>query len=562
VGSDALNRSPVFVRESLQRHWVTVSSVLALALVWASYADFGVTWDEGVQARYGELCLEYFRAGFEDTGYGEYLDLRFYGPVVEIGQAILYRDRPELRFDIRHLTLGVLAVGFIPILAAYARRFGRGAIAPLAVLALLMIPRLLGHATNNSKDVPFALAVSLYMAALVRIFGERKQDWPSIALGAAAAALALAVRPGGLPLLGVFFLCAWLLGRSGEAWPPDRAEWRALAARSLVFWSIAWVAMVAAWPWAHGGPIRRPIEAILQAGAFERSYPVLFAGAQLSSDALPWYYLPAQLAITVPIPLLALAILGAALETIGLRRSPDRLRAFMLGLTLTWLVLPVALVIVLRPNLYDGMRHFLFVLPAVAILAGLGAWHVATRLQATRMRALAWPVVVLLLLAPLPSILRLHPYQTSYFNALVGGLAGAAGRYDVDYWGTSLREATLFVNARAAERPNAAARTLLLGSPSPYPRTAVEYVAAPGVRVVSLADLAAHPELSVDADDYISLTRYGMDRFFAESPIVYRVERDGATLAVVRELGGLPVRALTGEPPSAPSRQSVLDDNR
>jgi hypothetical protein len=53
-----------------------------------------------------------------------------------------------------------------------------------------------------------------------------------------------------------------------------------------------------------------------------------------------------------------------------------------------------------------------------------------------------------------------------------------------------------------------------------------------------------------------------MDRFFAESPIVYRVERDGATLAVVRELGGLPVRALTGEPPSAPSRQSVLDDNR
>lgn len=45
---------------------------------------------------------------------------------------------------------------------------------------------------------------------------------------------------------------------------------------------------------------------------------------------------------------------------------------------------------------------------------------------------------------------RLHPYQSTYFNALVGGVAGADGRYETDYWLSRYKEGIERVNARAA----------------------------------------------------------------------------------------------------------------
>ena len=69
----------------LWRRWEWAASILALALVGSTYGDFGVTWDEGVQARYGELCLAYFASGFSEHGYADLQDLRFYGPIIGFG---------------------------------------------------------------------------------------------------------------------------------------------------------------------------------------------------------------------------------------------------------------------------------------------------------------------------------------------------------------------------------------------------------------------------------------------------------------------------------------------
>jgi len=62
------------------------------------------------------------------------------------------------------------------------------------------------------------------------------------------------------------------------------------------------------------------------------------------------------------------------------------------------------------------------VFPFLALLAGLGA--------ASRAALRPWaPVLLGLALAePALAIVRLHPYQASYYNALVGGLPGAERR--------------------------------------------------------------------------------------------------------------------------------------
>ena len=82
------------------------------------------------------------------------------------------------------------------------------------------------------------------------------------------------------------------------------------------------------------------------------------------------------------------------------------------------------------------MRHFLFIVPPLAVLAGIGI-HACLSVLETQGRsvglaaslgvaaAFAWNATTLI---------RLHPYEYLFYNSLVGGLEGASRRYATDYW--------------------------------------------------------------------------------------------------------------------------------
>ena len=55
-----------------------------------------------------------------------------------------------------------------------------------------------------------------------------------------------------------------------------------------------------------------------------------------------------------------------------------------------------------------------------------------------------------MLLSPARDLIVLHPYQATYFNGLVGGVAGAQGRYETDNRVASYSEALSWVDQRAA----------------------------------------------------------------------------------------------------------------
>jgi hypothetical protein len=125
----------------------------------------------------------------------------------------------------------------------------------------------------------------------------------------------------------------------------------------------------------------------------------------------------------------------------------------------------------------------------------------------------------------LAGILRLHPYEYIYFNELVGGVRGAFRRYELDYWATSYREGFAFINREAA-----GGAMVALGNASIL------------FRAYARDDLRLAPDpppLSQDPDLAFALTSTRADRdeeFFEDAPIVFRVEVDGAVLAVVRDL--------------------------
>ena len=119
----------------------------------------------------------------------------------------------------------------------------------------------------------------------------------------------------------------------------------------------------------------------------------------------------------------------------------DRTAAIFTALLALTVAVPVASVLWSHPILYDGIRHVLFVIPPLAVLAGVTvasfvAWARPRWARVAVAAALTASVVV-----TAADMWRLHPYESVYFNrSVAGGLHGAFGRFETDYWGQSYKE--------------------------------------------------------------------------------------------------------------------------
>jgi 4-amino-4-deoxy-L-arabinose transferase-like glycosyltransferase len=507
--------------------WLGLLLLAGLVLIALTYRDYGSNWDEAIQARYGELAVSYFSSGGTDTRCNELADLRFYGPLVEMIPALIYGDAKTGKYELRHLLIALIGLATLPAVFGYASLARIPGLPLFSVLALATMPRFYGDGFNNSKDVPFACLFAWSMYALAARFRARTfTPWQAVACGVAFG-LALNARPGGFPLLVVFLAAATILGYATA----HRRERAAVAAlHGLGALVIAWVLMVLPWPWAHQNPLRNPLEAMRVAASFTTSYPVLFDGAVVSSGEIPRYYLLKYLAIATPPVVLLLCLVGIVAGLLRARRDPGQ--SFLFLLTFLWLVIPLALFVIVRPNVYDGIRHFLFVLPAIAIGAAYGATWLCDRLAGSRARSLARVLCAALLLLPVKDLIALHPYQTTYFNGFVGGVAGADGKYETDYWLTSYREAIGWVNEQAAQRPGETVTVAVAGDGLIVPW--VNAYAGPNVHPRVVASPPATPLLPDGVDYYIATKRWGFDRGFPAAPVVHTIGRAGAVFTVIK----------------------------
>src|SRR5207302_8920046 len=111
---------------------------------------------------------------------------------------------------------------------------------------------------------------------------------------------------------------------------------------------------------------------------------------------------------------------------------------------------PVALTVIMRPAMYNGVRHFVFVMPPIAVLGGFAGTWLIERVQRHGRPALAAGAVAaaIALAAPAIEMVRLHPYQYTHFNYIAGGVRAADERYMLDYWGLAFKQAAQELRAK------------------------------------------------------------------------------------------------------------------
>jgi hypothetical protein len=195
------------------------------------------------------------------------------------------------------------------------------------------------------------------------------------------------------------------------------------------------------------------VRGLVDFGAFHYHIDTLLDGRIYQMGNVPRWYIPLYLLIKLPLiilggTLLALALLRkpAADEPPSWRRSETALLVFMA-------VFPVLCEVVDRGPAFTGIRHFLFVVPVFAVLAGIGIdWLIGALAQRQRLIAVcAGAAVVGLLVSNAVLLVELHPYQYLYYNPLVGGLEGASRKFATDYWVDIMPEAVDDLEAYVAE---------------------------------------------------------------------------------------------------------------
>ncbi len=275
------------------------------------------------------------------------------------------------------------------------------------------------------------------------------------------------------------------------------------------------------WPGLWAAPIQGYTDII----AFSLDFPwdgkVLFAGVSYDVDALPRTFLPAMLPLQFTEAALVLFLAGLVTAII---RSFNGLMDWKRVAVITlWLFAPIVAIVIIKPTIYDNFRHLLFVVPPIFIFSGIGMQIIFDRIRSPLVNLL---LIVLLISPGLYWIVNLHPYQYVYYNNIVGGVGGAFRNYEMDYWQTSYREAAEYLNSAA-----------------PPDASVIVWGADHLVKTFSRPDLQIQQykrskPLESYLDGYIVIsTRHDKDiSLFPDAKILLRIERDGAMLAVVKEL--------------------------
>ncbi len=524
---------------------ILIAALVVLALL--TFKEYAISNDEPVQHHYGELILRYFTSGFRDRSLFSFDNLYLYGGLFDIIAVALSHLLPIDAYELRHILCALIGIGGIGAAAATARLIAGPRAGLIAAIALTACGVWYGAMFNHTKDIPFAAAMmgaTLFLIRIARVL-PRPRAGDVVAFGLLAGT-ALGMRVLGLLLfIYVGFAIALYVPRPWLG--QGRAQWRFAiksALRLLPALPLAYIVMILAWPWAALAPLN-PIRGLFAFSEFHYPIRTMLDGRVYEMAHVPRLYVPIYILIRLPLLTLFGAVLGLGLALIPrLAAGSAQVRQREIALVALGAIFPVACEVIWDGPAFTGLRHFLFVIPALAVLAGVGLDAAVTALT-MRSRAAAFGALAAIsagFLWNAVTLVELHPYEYLFYNPLVGGLQGASRRYVLDYWFDSMPEAIHELEAyvrktdpvTTGRRPARIYSVAVCGSPLAFEKT----VTLPQLRY----DFMPRWDQS---QFFIAPTHMNCDRDL-DGKVIGTVKRLGVVIAYVKDR-----RALTSPVASA-----------
>lgn len=443
-----------------------LAAMILAAMLWIS-REAGISGDEEVHYRHSEMVYSYFKTMGKDQSslHTPKTHLQYYGQAYDnLVTMLIHWFNIDDIYSFRHLMSSIAGWLTILITALFAVHFSGYGAGIIVLILFSASPTFLGHSQNNLKDIPFALAyIASTFFAIKLIFDNQKPPKKVIFLLILSIALSIGIRAGGLLVLfyfGLFLLVKILqivLREKKFSYSSFRNYILLFSGVSLAGYLLGLIT----WPYALQNPVLNVWKSYQVMTHFPTTVRQIFDGQFAWSDFHPWYYLPKYMIITIPLVIFA----GLAAFAVIVRKTftnEQKIKLALIGFTI---VFPLAFVVLKGSNLYGSWRHFLFVYPGLILLSALGFHAIFSRFSNKVAKVGAAAIIAFLLINPVRFMANNHPYYYLYYNELVGGLKGAYGKYETDYYYHTMRAGSQWLLEYLKNKPEN--KEIIVGSNFP-----------------------------------------------------------------------------------------------
>jgi Flp pilus assembly protein TadD len=476
----------MYSQEQLKKIFYGLLIVLFIVFLFLT-PHYGISGDEVSQWNYGKSVWNYLKTfgGDKTAVTGTYLEntQTLYGGFFD-GVAAMLIDlfHPKDEFLVRHYWNMIFGFAGIVFCGLLAKEFAGWRAAIITVVFLVFTPRFFGEMFNNPKDIPFATGYAASLLCIVKwLKNLERLSWKTTIWLGLSIALAISIRVGGILIigyLGIFWLLEMIRIKGFE---------KKLLGKSikhgLVALVIGWLGACLFWPYALEDIFSHPIEAIKVMSAYPLTIKTLYGGeiiwtatpdpTNIGADGkaalipgIPLGYLPTWIMMGMPLFILA-GLAGAIAFTTRWIKTPSRNYYLLLWFAALF---PVLYIMYKRSVVYDGMRHIMFVLPVMVVLAALFFNELLEMFSGKKMVKYAVVAIMAILIAlPARFTFANFPNNYVYFNELKGGIKGAYGNYETDYYFNSLKGAFdwLAANKLKGAKPRAGEDSITVASNIP-----------------------------------------------------------------------------------------------
>ena len=424
--------------------WVLCALIFVYMIV--SVPLYGISGDEITQNTYGGFVWDYIKSFGANKAvlsdpYILKKELQYYGGFFDgFATMLMSIFHPKDPFLFRHYW--TMMFGFTGILATglLAKEMRGWLAAIVAVIFIFFTGRYFGEAFNNPKDAPFAATYVLALYAMVVwLKNLENPKWKHTILLGLAIALCLSIRIGGLLMAAylVLFFAVAVWQRKLHKGKTFGKTILHLAVTGFIgyFVAILW------WPYALEAPLSNPLDALTVMSSNPLgglTIRMLYDGhmVSISPETLPSSYMLKWLWMGLPLYLL-IGMAGALIGVVKMTKQFGRPDLWMVFFAVLF---PILYILYKHSVIYDGLRHVMFVIPPVAVIAALFFVYVFESLANSSGKYAIAGIVLILIILPARFMFANHPNEYVYFNELEGGIKNAYGIYETDYYMNSIKQ--------------------------------------------------------------------------------------------------------------------------
>lgn len=506
-----------------ERIYLSLLIIINLIVGIALLSDYGESWDEARLYSYADQSVQAYYALFDPkipVDFGND-DLHYYGPAYLMGMSLLVHGFQNLfpqvpRIDLWHIGNFVCLQFGLTCFYFLARRF-TGTLSTLATTALLSSqPLLWGHGFINPKDIPF---MTFFMASILvglKMLDElEKQGFslktlmnnPWFYVAGIFLGLTVSIRILGLAA-GIIVLFHLFLSNPHKA-----------LRLSYAYYGLALIISFLTWPYLWASPVVNFLKSLYVMLKFQWVGHVLFDGVYYRTDQVPRTYLPQLFSMQLTETALILFCAGfVILFLTNLRKKHNSL----IRLILIWFIAPITFILVKGINLYDNTRQLLFIFPPVFLIISVALEFLFVWLKTL------WAQILLILIIVSPGVagmVEYHPFEYTYYNFFSVHTRQIFRNFETDYFATSYKEATTYLNEVAAKNA-----LIVVWGPSQI----VQRYAREDLQVKGFDDLK-NTNYSNEPFYLVLSTRYEMNlQIYPDVQPIYSVEHNGSVLSVIK----------------------------